>query len=508
LFFLETLFHTFPLRYIKISLLSIINWASSLLVVAGTVGWQDTLFSGSDEGYLTYDEANGILDTFLSQYPSFLSSASIGTSFNGRDIRKFTISTPSAVLSSPVLLTSAFHGNEPVTVSVSLYIMGSLLESLQSGDESLFSSRALHIVPFVNPDGYVDRVRKNRRPSCETGPLGGGVDLNRNFATGWKHIGDPCSLEYAGTEAFSEPETQALRDLTNSINFLSVLNLHSYGEILTIPYNYGEDGSSSVPTVLPSHSAFYQSLQSVFGFSKFGPSTKTLNYTASGESDDWFYRERGIVSMSAELGEESDGFRPTMERVRTIARKNFERVRMWIYMAGGAALNQVRVDVRDNGELGVVLINSGLVEYVGGDVRMSVSGAYCPDWFVDIAYFAVAPLGGENEVTVPASACKVDKVCISSSNSCRCFTEATATGFQVPRNALIENMHAGCQVSLNNPPVNWFPRLVFLFSIGLVALILVRIVVSTIQPERVYDVGDLKDLELDAIPLGVKVTYE
>jgi len=42
-----------------------------------------------------------------------------------------------------------------------------------------------------------------------------GVDLNRNWDWHWAGVGasqDPCSDTFAGTHAFSEPETRAVSD--------------------------------------------------------------------------------------------------------------------------------------------------------------------------------------------------------------------------------------------------------------------------------------------------------
>ena len=69
------------------------------------------------------------------------------------------------------------------------------------------------VIPVVNPDGYFATFngkrlqRKNMDPTCN-------VDLNRNydaaFGTG---TGEDCRSEtYPGLAAFSEPETQAVRD--------------------------------------------------------------------------------------------------------------------------------------------------------------------------------------------------------------------------------------------------------------------------------------------------------
>jgi protein MpaA len=58
----------------------------------------------------------------------------------------------------------------------------------------------LWTIETVNPDGVAANARGNRH----------GVDLNRNFAAGWKPI-PPSSGYYSGPHPFSEPETRAVR---------------------------------------------------------------------------------------------------------------------------------------------------------------------------------------------------------------------------------------------------------------------------------------------------------
>ena len=105
------------------------------------------------------------------------------------------------------------------------------------------------LVPVLNPDGYEysrtkDRYwRKNRRknsgPKCDEGILNYGhpdyangvmvdsygVDLNRNFGKGFgegEASTDPCSIFYTGPEAFSEPESAALRDYVQELTLAGV----------------------------------------------------------------------------------------------------------------------------------------------------------------------------------------------------------------------------------------------------------------------------------------------
>lgn len=59
------------------------------------------------------------------------------------------------------------------------------------------------VVRNLNPDGFARGRRGNAH----------GVDLNRNALVGWRRIGGRGSRHYSGTRPFSEPESQAIREL-------------------------------------------------------------------------------------------------------------------------------------------------------------------------------------------------------------------------------------------------------------------------------------------------------
>ena len=101
------------------------------------------------------------------------------------------------------------------------------------------------IYPLLNPDGYEytwtdERLwRKNR--NSNNGSSCKGVDLNRNYDIEWMNAGsssNKCSSVYAGTEAFSEPESQAQRDdMLAMENKLAYLTYHAYSEFIIYPYS-------------------------------------------------------------------------------------------------------------------------------------------------------------------------------------------------------------------------------------------------------------------------------
>lgn len=79
-----------------------------------------------------------------------------------------------------------------------------------------------------------------------------GVDLARNYDYKWGYNDQGsspniCSNTYRGPSAFSEPETQAIRDfLTRYQSIKLALNLQSFGNNLNIPYNYGDASNNEL----------------------------------------------------------------------------------------------------------------------------------------------------------------------------------------------------------------------------------------------------------------------
>ncbi len=125
-----------------------------------------------------------------------------------------------------------------------MFLANALIDGASSNARiaRILSTCEIFILPSVNPDGYehtwtTARLwRKNRR---DNGNGTFGVDPNRNWGFQWGRGGastDPASETYRGTAAFSEPETQPLRDFFYAHpNIVGHMDYHSYSQLLLWP---------------------------------------------------------------------------------------------------------------------------------------------------------------------------------------------------------------------------------------------------------------------------------
>ncbi|HUR31089.1 MAG TPA: M14 family metallopeptidase, partial [Saprospiraceae bacterium] len=154
-----------------------------------------------------------------------------------------------------VLYTGLLHARELISVSQNIFYMWYLLENYEKDPmvKQILDHTELYFVPVANPDGLnynvqgYDQIekkfnsfqRKNLRDNDGDGkfdPKYDGVDLNRNFGAFWGYddVGsspNESAQTYRGPSPFSEPETQAIRDLCNAHDFKLALNYHSYGNL-------------------------------------------------------------------------------------------------------------------------------------------------------------------------------------------------------------------------------------------------------------------------------------
>ena len=155
----------------------------------------------------------------------------IGTSVQGRGILAYTYGTGSTTL----MFVGGIHGGYEWN---SVLLSYELIDYLEANPESVPRNMKIIVIPSANPDGVYEVIGVEGRFALTDVPektkLGLGcfnahsVDLNRNFDCKWKPEskwrGNTVS---AGTAPFSEPESQAIRDIITEQQPEAVVFLHS-----------------------------------------------------------------------------------------------------------------------------------------------------------------------------------------------------------------------------------------------------------------------------------------
>ena len=221
-------------------------------------------------------------------------------------------------------MTGNIHARELLSLSAHIYFITRIIYLSHKDQDivSLLQNTNLYFVPIVNVDGLklIDKhykktkkillIRKNRH-SYSSECLSQdeiGVDLNRNFGFGYGKTGSssyPCSEEFKGSGAFSEPESAAIRDFVESHpNIKTSVDYHSYGNDYILPTTMSKEQING--TV---YEEFYKEA-GLHKSHKFGNVKDLINYVTSGDVTDWMYGAKNIFAISVEIGSEYE-FVPT-----------------------------------------------------------------------------------------------------------------------------------------------------------------------------------------------------
>ncbi len=165
-----------------------------------------------------------------------------------------------------ILFIGGFHGDEPQGVE----ILNEYLKLCHAAENSIY------VLPCFNPDGLfaVKRVNSN------------GVDLNRNFPTKNWELTNKDEF-FGGETPASEWETRFMCDILGEIKPDLILTIHAPFKVV----NYDGDG------LLCS-----QRIAEIMGY----PVQSDIGYPTPGSFGTYCGIERGISTITLELGEDED----------------------------------------------------------------------------------------------------------------------------------------------------------------------------------------------------------
>jgi hypothetical protein len=293
------------------------------------------MLPGQDSGipgfpcYRTVEETFNTAQQLTVDYPQLATWIDIGDSWDkttpggpsGYDLMVLRLTNGEIVGTKPVLYVfGSIHAREYAAAELATRFAEHLVSNYDVEPDItwLLDYHEIHLVLQANPDGrkkaeagILWRKNTNNSDGCTISNLYG-VDLNRNFEFYWNNGGsssDPCDIVYRGSEAASEPESQAYQNYGWSIlqdqrdDPITVpapitttgifIDLHSYGEEI-----FWSWGWTSAPP--PNHSGT-QTLARKMGYFN-GYDANHHGYTVSGTTKDFFYGEFGVPGYTIELG--------------------------------------------------------------------------------------------------------------------------------------------------------------------------------------------------------------
>lgn len=267
-------------------------------------------------------------------FPSFVRYITVGKSYEGLDIPALVVSgdlgrRDTSEPRKALVVMGGSHAREWISTTTVNYLAWAFITSY--GKDKLITKFLqeydIIFVPEMNPDGIEytwnnDRLwRKSRQPSKDS-PWCLGLDLDHAFGYGWQESwsswrswwsgvrNDPCSESYAGQEPWESVEVSAFRDWakneaeTKNIDFVGLIDLHSYSQQILYPYTYTCDVEP--PNVEKMEELALGLAKSIRLFSGEGYSVKPACQGAvtgtpvtqriepgGGSAIDWFYHELG-----------------------------------------------------------------------------------------------------------------------------------------------------------------------------------------------------------------------
>jgi murein tripeptide amidase MpaA len=231
------------------------------------------------DGYHKYHEVKSLYQKFVKDYPSIVSLEKYGESRKGNELFSLKISdnVTKSENEPKLLITSATHGDELITVEVQIRLVKELLEKAQTDTriQNMISNYELYFIPVVNPDGF---LRRNR--------YAGRTDPNRDYA--WPERPNKQTKSLC---------IQNLISFFDKHQFVGSLDIHASGKMVMFPWAYTRESIQAsdfnfmdqLTQKMASHNQY-----------KHGPISKVI-YVAKGSSADYYYWKYKTVAIAVEL---------------------------------------------------------------------------------------------------------------------------------------------------------------------------------------------------------------
>ena len=229
----------------------------------------------------SYPEMEKQLKNWKNQYSSDVFRVeSLGFTYAKRNIYACHLGAASAPHQFAV--TASIHGREYINTTLLLRMIEYYLEHPQDDVQISF-------IPMANPDGVAISMTTDAKRWKENGK---GVDLNRNFPSGFG-LSPDIRKRNPGLAPADQAETQHLMKFVNSMtNPLGIIHYHSRGNLIYYDYHVTGQLRTQIEKMA-------QSARNTTGY-RLASGTKDTE--PAGGFGDWCVYEKKIPSITIETG--------------------------------------------------------------------------------------------------------------------------------------------------------------------------------------------------------------
>ncbi|KAF7664153.1 hypothetical protein LDENG_00187290 [Lucifuga dentata] len=246
-------------------------------------------------------EIMGWMTQILKDNPDVVSLVDYGKTYENRTISLLKIGTKTGGKKKAIWMDCGIHAREWISPAFCQYFVREILQTNKTDPkmQEMLKNMDFYVTPVLNIDGYIyswkDNTTRLWRKSRSPGPEGCdcyGTDLNRNYYANWGLIGvsfNCCSEIYPGSKPMSEPETKAVTDFigNRSDDFLCFLTIHSYSQLLLVPYGHPNVAAPNYDELMEVGLAAAEAIKKVHRKEYIVGTSPDVLYANSGSSRDW-----------------------------------------------------------------------------------------------------------------------------------------------------------------------------------------------------------------------------
>ncbi len=262
-----------------------------------------------------------------------------------------------------ILIVGVHHAEEVLGLEISIFLIRDLIKNynIDSLKTKFVNENEIYIIPCLNPDGHnvvteglCEVWRKNKRDNnnngifdykCGVEGRGDGVDLNRNYDYLFDNAGssEDTSEYYRGPFPFSEPETRAVKNISDRENFVFAVSYHSartgFTEVIYYPWREGINLCPDFVFISEVADSFANKIPRD---DSLGPYiTMVTSKNLGGFFRNWIYSKYGTFSFTVEV---SDTTIPPPYKIKNICEKNVNAI---YYLLKRMHKNTVKIKVMD-----------------------------------------------------------------------------------------------------------------------------------------------------------------